>query len=79
LAWDDEMGTVLFYAGFLLFILLFTEEFAWGLAWLRTQLARYPRYRMIAYPVIMALLLGIGIIIATSLIKFATTAAFSYE
>jgi len=42
-------------------------------------LAQYPRYRIIAYPLIVALLLEAGIIIATSLIKFATTATFSYE
>jgi hypothetical protein len=72
-------GTILFYAGFLLGILLLTEEFARVLAWLRTGLVRHPRYRIIAYPLIVALVAGIGLIIVTSLIKFATTVTFSYE
>ena len=73
------IGTILFYAGLLLFIVLFSEEVARAAAWLRVQLAQYPRYRIIAYPLIVALLLAAGIIIATSLIKLSTTATFSYE
>jgi nitrate reductase gamma subunit len=79
LAGDNMIGTILFYAGFLLLLLLFTEEFARTAAWLRTQLAQYPRYRLIAYPLIAVLLLAAGIVIATSLIEFATTTPFSYE
>ncbi len=71
--------TILFYAGLLLFIVLFSEEFARALAWLRIRLAQYPQYRIIAYPLIGALLLAAGIIIAASLIKLSTTATFSYD
>jgi hypothetical protein len=71
--------TILFYAGFFVFILLFSEELARALAWLRVNLKRHPRYRIIAYPLMVALLVGAGIMIATSLIKFATTVTFSYE
>ena len=70
--------TILFYAGLLLFIVLFSEEFARTLVWLRARLAQYPQYRLIAYPLILALLLAAGIIIAASLIKLSTT-TFSYE
>ena len=73
------IGTILFYAGFLLLIALFSEEFARALVWLRARLAEYPRYRLIAYPLVVALLLAAGIIIAASLIKLSTTATFSYE
>jgi len=73
------IGTILFYAGFFLLLLLFTEEFARAVGWLKTQLAQYPQYRLIAYPVIVVLLLAAGIIIATSLLEFATTGPFSYE
>jgi hypothetical protein len=73
------IGTILFYAGFLVLIALFSEEFARVLAFLRERLTQYPRYRLIAYPLILALLLLAGIIIAASLIKFATTVTFSYE
>jgi hypothetical protein len=73
------IGTILFYAGFLVFIVLFSEEVARGAAWLRVKLAQYPQYRLIAYPLIVALLLAAGIIIAASLFKLSTTATFSYE
>ncbi|MFA4903015.1 MAG: hypothetical protein WC600_09730 [Desulfobaccales bacterium] len=73
------IGTILFYAGVLVFIALFSEEFARAFTWLRLKLAQYPRYRIIAYPLIVALLLAAGIIIAASLLKFAATAPFSYE
>ncbi len=71
--------TILFYAGFLLFMVLFSEEFARALVWLRARLAQYPHYRLIAYPLVVLLLLAAGIIIAASLIKLATNATFSYE
>ena len=73
------IGTILFYAGFLLLILLFSEEFARAVAWLKAQLSQYPQYRLIAYPLIAVLLLAAGIVIATSLMEFATTTPFSYE
>lgn len=73
------IGTILFYAGLLLFIVLFSEEVARAAAWLRVKLAQYPRYRKIVYPLLVALLLAAGIIIASSLIKFTTSATFSYE
>jgi hypothetical protein len=73
------IGTILFYAGFLLFIVLFSEEFGRAVAWLRSKLAQYPQYRVIAYPLIGALLLAAGIIIAASLIKLSTTVTFSYD
>jgi hypothetical protein len=73
------IGTILFFAGFLLLIALFSEEFARAAAWVRGKLTQYPQYRIIAYPLILALLLAAGIIIAASLIKFSTTVSFSYE
>jgi nitrate reductase gamma subunit len=72
-------GTILFYAGFLLLILLFSEEFARAAAWLKTQLAQSPQYQLIAYPLIALLLLAAGIIIAASLEEFAATGPFAYE
>ncbi|MBU4232448.1 MAG: hypothetical protein L6277_04575 [Desulfobacterales bacterium] len=73
------IGTILFYAGFLLIIFLFTEEFARALEWLRARLKRSPRYRIIVYPLLLLLIVVAGFIIVTSLIKFATTLTFSYE
>jgi len=70
---------ILFYAGFLLIIVLFSEELARGLEWLRAHLKRYPPYRLIVYPLLVLLIIVAGIIIATTLIKFSTAINFSYE
>jgi hypothetical protein len=70
---------ILFYAGFLLIIFLFSEEFARALEWLRANLKRYPRYRIIVYPLLLALVVVVGVIIAASLINFSTAITFSYD
>jgi hypothetical protein len=70
---------ILFFAGFLLLIFLFSEEFTRALGWLRASLKRSPRYRLIIYPLLFMLLVAAGIIIATSLIDFATGPTFSYD
>jgi len=70
---------ILFFAGFLLIIFLFSEEFARALGWLRAGVKRYPRYRLIIYPLLFVLLAAAGIIIATSLMDFATGPTFSYD
>ena len=76
---DTVIGTILFYAGFLLIIFLFTEEFARALEWLQARLKRSPRCRIIVYPLLLLLIVVAGFIIVTSLIKFSTTLTFSYE
>jgi hypothetical protein len=76
---DTVIGTILFYAGFLLIIFLFTEEFARALAWLRARLKRSPRCRIIFYPLLLLLIVAAGFIIVTSLIKFSTSLTFSYN
>jgi hypothetical protein len=70
---------ILFYAGFLLIIILFSEEFARAVLWLRAFIKRYPRYQIVVYPLLLALIVAAGIIIATSLIYFATDFTFSYD
>jgi type IV secretory pathway VirB6-like protein len=70
---------ILLYAGFLLIIILFSEEFARALKWLRAQAQRSPRHRLIIYPLLLVLLVVAGIIIAASLIDFSTTITFSYD
>ena len=76
---DNVIRAILFYAGFLLIIILFSEEFARALKWLRARLQRSPRYRIIVYPLLLLLIVAAGIIIVTSLIKFSTTLTFSYD
>jgi hypothetical protein len=76
---DTVIGTILFCAGFLLIIFLFTEEFARALEWLRTLLKRSPRCRIIVYPLLLLLIVAAGFIIVTSLITFSTTLTFSYD
>jgi hypothetical protein len=70
---------ILFYVGFLLIILLFTEEFARAVRWLRVYVKQYPQHRIIVYPLVVALMAAAGFIIASSLIYFATGIIFSYE
>jgi hypothetical protein len=70
---------ILFYAGFLLIIILFSEELALGLERLRTYVQRYPQRRIIVYPLLVLLIIVLGIIIAASLINFSTTVNFSYD
>jgi hypothetical protein len=76
---DNVIKAILFYAGFLLIFILFSEEFARALEWLRARLQRSPRYRLIVYPLLLLLIVAAGIIIAASLVKFATTFTFSYD
>jgi len=76
---DTVIRTILFYAGFLLVIMLFSEEFARALKWLRTRLKGSPRGRIIVYPLLLLLIVAAGFIIVTSLIKFSTTLTFSYD
>jgi hypothetical protein len=76
---DNVIRAILFYAGFLLIIFLFSEECARVLEWLRGRLQQSRRYRLIVYPVLVLLLVAAGIIIVTSLIKFSTTLTFSYD
>ena len=68
-----------FYAGFLLIIVLFSEEFARALEWFRVRLKGSPRYRIIVYPLLLLLIVAAAFIIFTSLIKFSTTLTFSYD
>jgi hypothetical protein len=76
---DTVIGTILFYAGFLLIIFLFTEEFARVLEWLQARLKRSLWCRIIVYPLLLLLIVATGFIIVTALIKFSTTLTFSYN
>ena len=76
---DTVIRTIFFYAGFLLIIILFSEEFARALEWLRACLKGSPRRRIIGYPLLLLLIVVAGFIIVTSLIKFSTTLTFSYD
>ena len=76
---DNVIRVILFYAGFLLIIIFFSEEFVRALTWLRACLKRSPQYRIIVYPLLLLLIAVAGIIIVTSLIKFSTTITFSYD
>jgi hypothetical protein len=76
---DTIIRTILFCAGFLLIIFLFSEEFARALGWLRTRLELFPRCRIIVYPLLLLLIAAAGFIIVTALIKFSTTLTFSYD
>jgi hypothetical protein len=63
----------------LLIIILFSEEYVRALKWLRARLKRSPRYRIIAYPLLLLPIVVAGFIIVTSLIKFSPALTFSYD
>jgi hypothetical protein len=63
----------------LLIIIFFSEEFVRALKWLRGRLKRFPRYRIIIYPLLSLPIAVAGFIIVTSLIKFSTAITFSYD
>ncbi len=69
---------ILFYAGFILLVLPFTEEFSRGLGWVRAALRRHPPLRFIAYPLAALLLLIAGVLIAKAFLKLCDL-RFSYE
>jgi hypothetical protein len=58
---DAVIRTILFYAGFLLIIMLFSEEFARALKWLRARLKRSCRSRIIVYPLLLLLIVVAGL------------------
>jgi hypothetical protein len=70
---------ILFYVGLLLIMMLFTEEFARLVQWLRQYSRQHPRRRVILYPLIIVLGTLAGVIIASSLIRLVTGLTFSYE
>ena len=70
---------ILFYAGFLLIIMLFSDEFARAVKWLRAHVQQYPQHRIIVYPLVLVLIVVAGIIIANSLIRLCTGFSFSYD
>ena len=76
---DNVIRAILFYAGFLLIIIFFSEEFVRALKWLRARLKRSPRYRIIVYPLLWLPIVVAGLIIVTSPIKFSTALTFSYD
>jgi len=76
---DNVIKTIIFFAGFLLIIFLFSEEFARSRKRLQTCLKGSPRSRIIIYPVLLLLIAAAGFIIVTSLIKFSTSLTFSYD
>jgi hypothetical protein len=76
---DNVIRIILYSAGFLLIIILFSEEASRGLEWLRAYLRRSPRHRLIIYFLLLLLIVVVGISIVTTLIKFATAITFSYD
>jgi hypothetical protein len=58
---------------------MLSEEFARARQRLRVGLQRHPRYRIIVYPLLLALIVAAGVLIATSLMEFSTSFTFSYD
>lgn len=71
--------TSLFYIGFFLIFILFSEEFNNLLKYVRSMVKIYPILKLIVYPIAMLLAAVFLIIIGNSLISLITSIKFSYE
>lgn len=60
--------SIIFYVGFLLIVILFTEEFRQILKWARGALRQYPHLKCIAYPLAALLAVLAALLIAHSLL-----------
>ncbi len=72
------LKTALFYAGFFLIFILFSEEFARGIKYFRELLKRRPRLKVLVYPLALLLAGGGLLLIGSSLISLFG-GKFSYE
>jgi len=72
------LKTALFYAGFFLIFILFSEEFARGIKWLRELLQLRPRLKVVVYPLAL-LLAGAGLLLIGSSLASLFGLKFSYE
>jgi hypothetical protein len=71
--------SIIFYIGFLLIVILFTEEFHQSLKWARGALQEYPHLKRIAYPLAVLLAILAALLIANSLITLFIGIRYSYE
>jgi hypothetical protein len=73
------LKTALFYAGFFLIFILFSEEFARVIKWLGGVLRRHPQLKVVVYPLALLLAAAGLLIIGNSLVSLFTAFKFSYE
>lgn len=71
--------TFLFYAGFFLIFLFFSEEFRSGLQRVRALVRQRPHLKCIVYPLAAAVLFIAAALIVNSLVTLFTSILFSYE
>jgi hypothetical protein len=76
---QSVLDSLLFYAGFLLIFLLFSEEFNNFLKWVKGRLRRYSWLKILVYPLAGLLFLAALLIIGNSLISLFTSLKFSYD
>jgi len=76
---QSVLDSLLFYAGFLLIFLLFSEEFNKFLEWVKGRLQRYSWLKILVYPLAGLLFLAALLIIGNSLISLFTSFKFSYD
>jgi hypothetical protein len=71
--------SIIFYAGFFLIVILFTEEFQKALRWAREALQAYPHWKPLAYPLAVLLAILVAMLIVNSIITLFTGIKYSYE
>ncbi len=72
------LETILAFAGFFLIFIFLSEDFQQWLQRLQATLQRWPRWRLVAYPVVALLFVGAAALIIQALMIFATL-RFSYD
>jgi hypothetical protein len=76
---EKVIKAVLQFAGFLLILLLFSEEFKRLVSWFWEVIRQEPRLKIILYPLALLLMVVAGALIVHSIITLFTTVLFSYE
>jgi hypothetical protein len=71
--------SIIFYAGFLLIVILFKEEFQKSLRWAWEALQAYPNLKPLAYPLAVLLAILVAMLIVNSIITLFTGIKYSYE
>jgi hypothetical protein len=75
---DSVFSLIQLAAGFFLIFFLLSEDFQQGLKRLQTFLQARPRWRYVAYPLGVLLVLGAAALIVQALVIFAAS-RFSYD
>jgi hypothetical protein len=79
ISWDRALKTALQYSGFLLVLLLCSEEFRRLVTWFSHLIRQNPRLRFWLYPLAALVAIGVAALIANSFITLFISVLISYD